>query len=59
MAKQDNREWRVKGVGIILKEETKSLTKNLGVSVSDFVKTIVAEKVKSYPEHMKLPPKTD
>ena len=50
-----NRHIQVSGVGNTLHFETKNIAGHLGVSMSDFIKTKIADVVHSYPDHYKKP----
>lgn len=59
MAKKNHREFRVRGVGAVLKNEIKNIVANIGSNESDFLKTKISDIVRAYPDHYKLPPKKD
>lgn len=59
MAKKNNRELRIRGVGTILQNEINNIAANCGANVSDFLKTKISDIPKTYPEHYKIPPRKD
>jgi|GEM_PF-1551016 len=57
--KRNYTEVRTRGVSPRVAMELHNICKNLGVSVSDFLKPKLREIVDSYPEHMKKAPLPD
>jgi hypothetical protein len=52
-------ELRVRGVGNQTKQDLNNIAKNLGITISDLVKSHLPHITDSYSATMKLPPKKD
>jgi hypothetical protein len=48
-------EFRITGVGRPLYDDVKSIVSHIGVSMSDYLKTKIADAIKSEPPHYKKP----